>query len=291
MAGHGEYDEATGVHTTGHVWDGDLKELNKPLPKWWLYTFYVCILWAVGYMIAYPAWPTLNDYTKGVLGYSQRQTVTDQVKAAKAAQAGLRDQLAKTALADVSKNPALLQFATAGGKAIFADNCAACHGRGAQGGIGYPNLNDDDWVWGGKLENIEQTIKHGIRWTENKDTRDSAMPRFGLDGMLQPAQISDTAEYVLSLSGASKDAAAAGRGKALFAEQCVACHGDDGKGNQELGAPNLTDAIWLFGNKKADVEQSITTGRGNAMPAWSGRLEPVAIKSLALHVHSLGGGK
>ncbi len=291
MAGHGEYDEATGVHTTGHVWDGDLKELNKPLPKWWLYTFYVCILWAVGYMIAYPAWPTLNDYTKGVLGYSQRQTVTDQVKAAKAAQAGLRDQLAKTALADVSKNPALLQFATAGGKAIFADNCAACHGRGAQGGIGYPNLNDDDWVWGGKLENIEQTIKHGIRWTENKDTRDSAMPRFGLDGMLQPAQISDTAEYVLSLSGASKDAAAAGRGKALFAEQCVACHGDDGKGNQELGAPNLTDAIWLFGNKKADVEQSITTGRGNAMPAWSGRLEPVAIKSLALYVHSLGGGK
>jgi cytochrome c oxidase cbb3-type subunit 3 len=291
MAGHGEYDEATGVHTTGHVWDGDLKELNKPLPKWWLYTFYVCILWAVGYMIAYPAWPTLNDYTKGVLGYSQRQTVTDQVKAAKAAQAGLRDQLAKTPLAEVSKNPALLQFATAGGKAIFADNCAACHGRGAQGGVGYPNLNDDDWIWGGKVESIEQTIKHGIRWSEGKDTRDSAMPRFGLDGMLQPAQISDTAEYVLSLSGASKDAAAAGRGKAIFAEQCVACHGEDGKGNQELGAPNLTDAIWLFGNKKADVEQSITTGRGNAMPAWSGRLEPVAIKSLALYVHSLGGGK
>lgn len=290
MADKGEYDEATGVHTTGHVWDGDLKELNKPLPRWWLYTFYVCIVWAIGYQFLYPTWPTATSYTKGYLGYSQRATVTAEVKAAKDKQAGLRGELAKTPLANVAKNPALLQFATAGGKAIFADNCAPCHGRGAQGGPGYPNLNDDDWIWGGKLENIEQTIQHGIRWTESKNTRDSAMPRFGLDAMLDGKQIADTAEYVLSLSGKSGDAAAVGRGKALFAEQCVACHAEDGKGNLELGAPNLTDAIWLYGNKKADVEQSIATGRGGAMPAWAGRLEPVAIKSLALYVHSLGGG-
>ncbi|MFN3867699.1 MAG: cytochrome-c oxidase, cbb3-type subunit III [Hyphomicrobiaceae bacterium] len=291
MAGKGEYDEATGVHTTGHVWDGDLKELNKPLPKWWLYTFYACIVWAIGYQILYPTWPTADGYTKGVLGYSQRATVTAEVAAGKAAQGALRTQLEKTSFADVKKDPALLQFATAGGKAVFADNCAPCHGRGAQGGVGYPNLNDDDWIWGGKVEDIEQTIKHGIRWPHDKDTRDSAMPRFGLDGLLEPAQIADTAEYVMSLSGAATDKAAAERGKAIFAEQCVTCHGDDGKGNQELGAPNLTDAIWLYGSTKADIEKSITTGRGGAMPSWAGRLDPVTIKSLAIYVHALGGGQ
>lgn len=290
MAGHKELDEVTGVHTTGHVWDGDLKELNRPLPRWWLYTFYATFIWAVGYWIAYPAWPLLNGYTAGILGYSQRATVTDQVKAAKAAQAGLRTQIEKTPLAEIRGKPDLLQFATTGGKAVFADNCAPCHGRGAQGGIGYPNLNDDDWIWGGSLDAIEQTIKHGIRWSEDKKTRDSAMPKFGVDGILQPAQIEDTAEYVLSLSGSSKDAAAAGRGKTIFAEQCVACHGEDGKGNKELGSPNLTDAIWLFGGNKMSVAESIRTGRGNAMPAWAGRLDTAAVKSLALYVHSLGGG-
>ncbi|MBL8565719.1 MAG: cytochrome-c oxidase, cbb3-type subunit III [Hyphomicrobiaceae bacterium] len=291
MAGHKKIDEVTGVETTGHVWDGDLQELNKPLPKWWLYTFYVCIVWAIGYWVAYPAWPTMTGYTKGMLGYSQRATVTAEVNAGKAAQGALRSQLDKTALADIKKDPSLLQFATAGGKAVFSDNCAPCHGRGAQGGAGYPNLNDDDWIWGGKLEDIQQTIQHGIRWSTDKSTRDSAMPRFGLDGMLDAKQIGDTAEYVLSLSGSSKDAAASERGKKVYAEQCVACHGEDGKGNLELGAPNLTDAIWLYGAKKADVEKSIQTGRGGSMPAWAGRLDPVTIKSLALYVHSLGGGK
>lgn len=291
MAGHKKVDEVTGVETTGHVWDGDLQELNKPLPKWWLYTFYVTIIWAIGYWVAYPAWPTMTDYTKGMLGYSQRATVTAEVKAGKDAQSALRTKLDKTPLAEVKKDPSLLQFATAGGKAVFADNCAPCHGRGAQGAVGYPNLNDDDWIWGGKIDDIQQTIMHGIRWTENKNTRDSAMPRFGVDGLLDAKQIADTAEYVLSLSGVSKDAAAAGRGKAIYAEQCVTCHGEDGKGNTELGAPNLTDAIWLYGATKADVEKSIQTGRGGAMPAWAGRLEPVAIKSLAVYVHSLGGGK
>ncbi len=291
MAGHKEFDEATGIHTTGHVWDGNLKELNRPLPKWWLYTFYATIVWAIGYWVAYPAWPLANDYTRGILGYSQRAAVTQQVEAAKAAQAGLRSQIEKTSLADIRAKPDLLQFATTGGKAIFADNCAPCHGRGAQGGIGYPNLNDDDWIWGGSLDAIQKTIQHGIRWSSEKDTRVSDMPKFGIDGILKPEQIADTAEYVLSLSGKSTDAAAAGRGKQAFAENCAACHGEDGKGNQEMGAPNLTDGIWLYGDKKQAVMESIKTGRGGAMPAWAGRLDPTAIKSLAIYVHSLGGGK
>ncbi|MCB1505043.1 MAG: cytochrome-c oxidase, cbb3-type subunit III [Hyphomicrobiaceae bacterium] len=291
MAGHKELDKETGIHTTGHVWDGDLKELNRPLPRWWLYTFYVCILWAIGYWIAYPTWPLANGYTQGMLGYSQRATVTQQVDAAKAAQAGMRGQIEKASLADIRAKQDLLQFAMTGGKAIFADNCAACHGRGAQGGAGYPNLNDDDWIWGGTLENIQQTIQHGIRWSTDNDTRVSDMPKFGVDSILQPNQISDAAEYVLSISGKPTDQAAAERGKAVFAENCAACHGEDGKGNQELGAPNLTDAIWLYGGGKANVAESIRTGRGGSMPAWAGRLDKSAIKSLAIYVHSLGGGK
>lgn len=290
MAHTKEIDHATGVETTGHVWDGDLKELNKPLPKWWLYTFYVTILWAIGYWVAYPAWPGANGYTKGMLGYSQREAVMKEVEAGKAAQSTLHDAVAKTALADIPKNPELLRFATASGAAAFASNCAPCHGRGAQGAKGFPNLNDDDWLWGGTVDAIDQTILHGIR-ADDKDTRTSQMPRFGLDKVLEEKQISDAAEFVLSLTGKSTDKEAAERGKATFAEQCSVCHGEDGKGNQELGAPNLSDGIWLYGSAKADVMQTITTGRGSVMPAWSTRLDPVTIKSLAVYVHGLGGGK
>jgi cytochrome c oxidase cbb3-type subunit 3 len=287
---HKEIDQVTGVETTGHVWDGDLKELNKPLPKWWLYTFYACIVWAIGYWIVYPAWPTLNGYTKGYFDYSQRGEVAKQVAAAKADQAKYLDQIAATPLADIEKNQELMPFVMAGGAAVFGDNCAPCHGKGAQGGPGFPNLNDDDWLWGGTPEAIQQTITHGIR-SGDPEARDMAMPRFGLDGILQPAQIKDTAQYVLSLSGHATDAAAAQRGKAIFAENCVACHGEEGKGNQEVGAPNLTDEIWLYGGKAADIEKTIQTGRGGVMPYWTGRLDPVTIKMLAAYVHALGGGK
>lgn len=282
-------DEVTGVETTGHEWDG-LQELNKPLPKWWLYTFYVCIVWAIGYMIVYPAWPTMNDYTKGIWGYSQRATVAAEVKAGKDAQAALRTQIEKTPFAQIKSNPDLLRFAQAGGRAAFAENCAPCHGRGAAGGKGYPNLNDDEWIWGGKVEQVHETILYGIRSTEKK-TRDSAMPKFGIDKLLDEKQINDAAEYVLSLTGKAGDKAAADRGAKLFTEQCASCHGEKGQGNQELGAPSLTDAIWLYGSDKKDVFESIWTGRGGMMPAWTGRLDPVTIKSLAVYVHSLGGGK
>jgi cytochrome c oxidase cbb3-type subunit 3 len=290
MSAKKDIDTATGVETTGHVWDGDLKELNKPLPRWWLYTFYACILWSIGYWVAYPAWPMLDDYSKGMLGYSARSDVTRQVEAGRAAQAGFRDKLEKATLADVRNDPELLRFATASGAAAFGTNCAPCHGRGAQGFSGYPNLNDDDWLWGGRIEDIHKTIEVGIR-SDHKDTRVSAMPRFGLDKILDGKQINDAAEHVLSLSGKGADPEAAARGATIFAEQCAACHGEKGTGNQELGAPNLADAIWLFGTGKADVVRSIETGRGGQMPAWKGRLDDVTIKALAVYVQSLGGAK
>ena len=289
MADKHEIDDVTGIQTTGHEWDG-IKELNKPLPKWWVWTFYVTVIWSVGYWIAYPAWPSVSSYTKGLLGYSQRQTVTDAVAAARAAQSKFRDAIAAADLAKIKDDPELLNFALAGGKAAFGDNCAPCHGRGAQGFKGYPNLNDDDWIWGGKIADIHQTVLYGIR-SDHDDTRSNDMPRFGLDEVLTPAQISDVAEYTLSLSSTANDQAAAERGKEIFAEQCVACHGDDGKGNQELGSPNLTDALWLYGGEKADVVESIQTGRGGVMPAFTSRLDGVTIKQLAVYVHSLGGGQ
>lgn len=289
-----EIDAVTGVETTGHEWDG-VKELNKPLPRWWLYTFYASILWAIGYMIVYPAWPTVNGYTKGLWGYSQRATVAAEIKTALTAQSTYRTRLEQTPLADVRKNADLLRFAMAGGAAAFQSNCAACHGRGAQGFAGYPNLNDDDWIWGGSIEQIEATIQHGIRSADNKQTRDSAMPKYGLDKLLKDSEIEDAADFVLSLSvksGATDDnKAARERGAKVFAESCASCHGDKGQGKQELGAPNLADGIWLYGGQKAQVVESIRTGRGGMMPAWGGRLDAVTIKSLAIYVHSLGGGK
>jgi len=290
MAHEKHIDDVTGVETTGHVWDNDLRELNKPLPKWWLYVFYACCIWALGYWIVYPSWPTLTDYTKGYFGYSQREAVMKEVDAAKAAQETYRQGIANTAITDIKGKEDLFQFALAGGAAAFGDNCSGCHGRGAQGATGYPNLNDDDWIWGGTVEEIEHTIAYGIR-SGHEQARDSAMPRFGLDGILEPAAIADVANYVRSLSGGEVEKEAAARGQATFAEQCAACHGEDGKGVQEMGAPNLSDAIWLYGKSQENVVQSITTGRGGAMPAWAPRLDPVTVKMLAVYVHSLGGGK
>lgn len=290
MADNKRVDDVTGVETTGHVWDDDLEELNKPLPKWWLWVMYATIVWSIGYWILYPAWPLASDYTKGMLGYSQRATVLEQVAAGKAAQAKFINAIEKTELSEIPNKQELLSFAITGGKAVFKDNCAPCHGSGAQGSKGFPNLNDDDWLWGGNLAAIKQTITHGIR-NSDEDSRQSDMPKFGKEELLDKTQINDAAEYVLSLSGSGSDAAAAEKGKAVFAENCAACHGEDGKGNQELGAPNLTDAIWLYGGTKQDVITTINTGRGGVMPAWNTRLSDVTIKELAVYVHSLGGGK
>jgi len=283
-------DEITGVETTSHVWDDDVRELDNPLPRWWLYTFYACIAWAIGCWVLYPAWPTLNGYTKGTLGYSQRAAVAAELTAGKKSQESVRNQLTSASLADVRHDPELLRFAMASGAAAFQTNCAPCHGRGAQGAPGYPNLNDDDWLWGGTLADIETTILYGIR-SDHKDTRVSQMPRFGADKVLKPDEIDAAANYVESLAKLPHDEALAKKGEPIFAEQCAACHGADGHGNQELGAPNLTDSIWLYGSSNSAIHQSIETGRGGVMPAWADRLDPTTIKTLAIYVHSLGGGR
>ncbi len=285
-----EKDELSGQDTTGHEWDG-IKELNTPLPRWWLWVFYATIAWSVAYWIIYPAFPLIRNYTPGILGWSSRSQLTSEVEAAKAKQGPMVQKINAAPLDQIARDPQLLAFAMSGGRSAFGINCAPCHGSGGQGAKGYPNLVDDDWLWGGKLDQIHATILHGIRWTADGDTRDSQMPAFLADGLLQVKQIDDVAEYVLSFGGKATDTAAAGRGRPIFAEQCVACHGEKGEGNAELGAPSLADGIWLYGGDKASIANSIRYSRRGVMPAWQGRLDEATLKQLAVYVHSLGGGK
>lgn len=285
-----EKDDVTGVMTTGHEWDG-VKELNNPLPSWWLYVFYASILFAIGYVVLYPAIPMGSSYTKGLLGHSERLRVADELATAKAAQGTYLTRIGETELGAIRSDPDLLNFSLAGGRAVFADNCAGCHGSGATGGPGYPSLQDDDWIWGGSIEAIHQTITHGIRWEADDDTRFSEMPRFGADGILTAPQISQVANYVLGLSGSPHDATEAQEGEQLFVDNCVACHGEKGEGNQELGAPRLSDQIWLFGGSREAVIAQIAAPHQGVMPAWTGRLDDATIKMLAVYVHSLGGGQ
>ena len=276
--------------TTGHEWDG-ITELNKPLPKWWLWTFYATIVWAIFYWLLMPAWPLVSTYSKGLLGYSQRERVAEQVAEAKAAKSDYRDKIAAMDLTAINNDPELLSFALAGGEAAFGDNCAPCHGRGAQGAFGYPNLRDDSWLWGdGTLAAIHKTILHGIR-SSDPDTQTNQMPAFGRTGVLNEPQIADVAEFTLSLSGKSGDKEADERGAKIFATTCTPCHGADGKGNPKLGAPNLTDELWLYAGDKQTIMADIRNGRGGVMPAWITRLDPETIKELAIYVHSLGGGR
>lgn len=288
MADHLEVDAHSGTVTTGHTWDG-IKELNTPLPRWWVWLLYATIIWSVGYWIVYPAWPLVSGYTAGLFGYSSRADVTMQLAALNKLRGDNSAKLQSASLEEIEKTPALLAFARAQGKAAFGDNCAPCHGTGATGAKGYPNLNDDDWLWGGKLDQLEQTIQFGIR-SGHAQTRDSVMPAFGRDGTLKREEIVDVAAYARSLSGLKSTKGDVAKGKELFAANCAVCHGEDGKGNQELGAPNLTDAIWLNGSDEAVVIEFINNPRQGVMPAWAGRLDAVTIKALAVYVHTLGGG-
>jgi cytochrome c oxidase cbb3-type subunit 3 len=285
-----ERDEITGTDTTGHEWDG-IKELNTPLPRWWLWTFYACIAWALAYTVFYPAWPLVKGATPGILGYSSRADVVAEIDAAKTAQGAQLQKIAAASVDDILKDPDMLAFARAGGAAAFKVNCVQCHGSGAAGSPGYPNLNDDDWIWGGTAEQIHTTLQNGIRYTLNDDTRDSQMPAFGADDILTADQIGEVANYVISLSGGEADATAAEAGKTVFVDNCAACHGDNAKGNKELGAPNLVDAIWLYGGTVDAVKAQISKPRHGVMPAWAGRLDETTIKQLAVYVHSLGGGE
>jgi len=289
-----DIDEVSGVETTGHSWDG-IKELNNPLPRWWLYVFYGTIVWAIGYMIVMPAIPALPglgmNNTLGIAGHSDRAEVARKVEELHTERAAAASRLVTASLNEIENDMSLQQFALAMGESAFGDNCATCHGAGGRGAKGYPMLADDIWLWDGTLEGIETTLRHGIRHTEDPDTRRNTMPAFGRDGLLTPREIDDLVQYVLDLSGREANRAAVDRAAPVFATQCVTCHGADGKGNRQLGAPDLTDHEWLFGGEPRDIQQTIYSARNAHMPAWQGRLDDPTIKALAVYVHSLGGGE
>jgi cytochrome c oxidase cbb3-type subunit 3 len=276
--------------TTGHSWDG-IEEYNNPLPRWWLWTFYLTIFWGVLYTIAYPAWPLVNSATQGILGYNNRLAVAEEIKRFEEANAPVEAKLVAADLTEVSADPELVNYTQNAGGAIFRTWCAQCHGSGAAGAKGYPNLLDNDWLWGGTMEDIHLTISHGIRNTEDPDARYSEMPRFGADELLEPEQIDQVVQYVLQLSGQEHDAGLATEGATVYADNCSACHAEDGTGDRAQGAPNLTDAIWLYGGDVEAVTESVANARFGVMPGWTGRLSEADIRAVAAWVHSRGGGE
>ena len=281
-----EIDAHSGVETTGHEWDG-IKELNNPLPRWWLIIFYVCIAWSVVYWVFMPSLPGL----KGLRNHSERVNVTEDIGALQSARSDLATKLLATSSLDVIENdPDLLQFAMAAGKSAFGDNCATCHGVGGVGFSGYPSLADDVWLWGGTLDDIKYTINHGIR-TGAEGARFSQMPAYGEQGMLSREQISDLTLYVMNFTAPQDDKEALDRAAPIFQSQCAVCHGENGTGDRTQGAPNLTDAEWLYGNSRDQIRTQIWSGRNGVMPTWGERLDEATITSLAVYVHALGGGE
>ncbi|GGB89114.1 Cbb3-type cytochrome c oxidase subunit [Novosphingobium endophyticum] len=283
-------DEATNTATVGHEWDG-IEELDTPMPRWWLWTFYATIVFSVAYAVAYPAWPLLSKGTEGMLGWSSRGQLRAELNAQQAQREQTVAALARMPIEELPGHPELMRAAIAGGAAAFKVNCVQCHGAGAAGFKGFPNLNDDDWLWGGDLQAIEASLVHGVRQPGDDATRQSMMPNFGKDGLLTSEQVQDVTSYVLSLSGREKASPASRRGAGLFAENCAICHGADGTGSRDFGAPNLADAIWLYGGTREEVTAQINAPRHGVMPAWDTRLDPVTIKMLTAYVHSLGGGE
>ena len=285
-----QVDKISGQTTTGHQWDG-IRELNTPLPRWWLWLFYLTIVFSFGYWIVYPSWPLASAYLPGLFGYTNRTQVAADVAAGQAARMQMAAGLGNAAVDQIAADPKLLEIALAEGKAAFGDNCAPCHGAGGQGQQGYPNLTAGRWLWGGTLDQIQTTITHGIR-ADDPDTHTSAMPAFGKDGILKPEEIRQVVSYVRTIDGLPPEPGVdVAAGKKVFMDNCAACHGEDGKGNTDMGSANLTTKVWQYGSDIKDLTYTVTYARNSTMPAWGNRLDPVTIKSLAVYVHSLGGGK
>jgi cytochrome c oxidase cbb3-type subunit 3 len=281
-------DDETGVETTGHTWDG-IEELDNPMPRWWLWTLYATIIWGIGYTIAYPAWPMISGATAGMLGYSTRGEVATQIAEHEAKNEDLVAQLISADLTTLPPTSDLHRYAVARGASVFRAQCSQCHGSGAAGGIGYPNLLDNDWLWGGDIENISLTIAHGIRNDTDDDARYSEMPAFG--EILEEPEIDALVEYVASLSMTEFDADLAQTGTELFLDNCSACHGENALGDRDQGAPNLADAIWLYGGDREALRYSIVNARFGVMPAWGQRLRDADVRAVSVYVHALGGGE
>jgi len=284
-----EQDAISGTDTTGHEWDG-LKELNTPLPKWWLYTMYACIAWAIGMCVLYPSIPGLHSYWHGLLGYSTRVSAMAGWHEMQSMHAGAMAQIGKTPIEAVAKDPKLMETALQSGRITFANNCAPCHGTNGTGRAGYPALGDDVWLWGGKLADIETTITHGVR-SADPDARQSMMPSFGTDNVLKPEQINQVADYVGAWWGVTQAGTDTTAGAKIFADNCAACHGAKGEGGRDFGAPPLNAHVHLYGGTQADIVAQVTHPRHGVMPNWNARLDPATIRSVALFVHSLGGGE
>ncbi len=290
MSDKREIDEISGVDTTGHEWDG-IKELNNPLPRWWLWTLYATIVWAIGYVIVYPALPGLSTTSKGLWGWSSRGDLRAEMVVADQGRQHMIDKISAMDIQAILADKQVRTFAIAAGSSVYKVNCVQCHGSGAQGGIGYPNLNDDSWIWGGTPEQIQLTLAHGIRAPDDPDTRNNQMPAFGKDGILNPEQINQVANHVYQLGGLEHDVALATAGATLFSENCASCHGEKGEGNPELGSPQLNDAIWLYRSTPEEIRAQIYNPRQGMMPAWQARLGENKIKQLTAYVLSLGGGQ
>jgi len=278
------------IETTHHEWDG-IQELDTPLPRWWLWTFYATIIFSIGYCIAYPSIPLVSRATAGVLNWSSHGQLAIEQAKAEAGRASFKLAVANTAVENIPPHSDMMRQAIEGGRAAFKVNCVQCHGTGASGRKGYPNLTDDDWLWGGDIKTIRQTLEDGIRQPDDKNTRMSQMPAFGRDGILTREQVQDVVSYVRYISHQDVASASARRGQALFAQNCVACHGDKGTGNRQVGAPNLTDTIWLYGGDRETLTQTVTNARYGVMPAWNQKLDKATLNMLAAYVHSLGGGE
>jgi len=282
------------VGTTGHSWDG-IEELNNPLPRWWLWTFYGCIAFALIYVVLYPAIPLKDGATPGLLGFSTRSEVAGEIQRFEEANADLVQKLTEVELDPevIQSDPDLYNYAVQGGAAVFRTWCAQCHGSGAAGvqASGYPSLLDDDWLWGGTLEDIHYTVTNGIRNEDNPDARWSQMPAFGADELLTEEEISQVVQYVRKISGQEHDAALASAGETVFLDNCAACHMEDGTGDRYQGAPNLTDAIWLYGGDVDTLTETVTYARFGVMPTHIERLSEAERRAVAVYVHQLGGGE
>ncbi|WP_151720283.1 cytochrome-c oxidase, cbb3-type subunit III [Gemmobacter serpentinus] len=282
------------VPTTGHEWDG-IQEFDNPMPRWWLWTFYLTIIWSIGYCIFYPAWPLVSGATQGLWGQTAagdpRLAVAEEIKRFDDANAPIKAKLVAADLNAIATDPELDTYARSAGAAVFKTWCAQCHGAGAAGNKGYPNLLDDDWLWGGDMAAIHTTVTHGIRNTADPDARYSEMPKFGADALLEKPQIEEVVEHVLAISGQEHDAAKAAAGATVFADNCSSCHGEAGHGDREQGAPNLTDAVWLYGGDRAAITDSVFNARFGVMPNWNSRLTEDEIRAVSVYVHGLGGGE